>query len=249
MERQNSAMPTHHELSELIPAYALGCLDPEDAALVSNHMSGCSLCRSEAHTYTVVVNQLALAVPQSKTTPDLEQRLMERVQSGSISGSAKASGSAWKAFLNLFRGAAPVWGGIGLVLIVGLVAANLFLWQQLTDEQSTTGPAGMHYVTLTPSARTTGASGVIVVSSDGEYGALVVENLPQLPAGREYQFWLIDDEQRTPGPNFSVSDHGYQALEVEVTEPLGSFDGFSITVEPAGGSKSPTGQTVLYGEF
>jgi hypothetical protein len=191
MEGQNSAMPTHHELIELIPAYALGCLDPEDAVLVSNHMWGCSLCRSEANTYTVVVDQLALAVPQSKTTPNLEQRLMERVESGSISGFDKASGSAWKAFLNLFRGAAPVWGGIGLALIIGLVVANLFLWQQLTHEQSTPGPAGMHYVTLTPSVgAAAGASGVIVVSSDGEYGSLVVENLPQLPAGREYQFWL-----------------------------------------------------------
>ena len=249
MDGQNSAMSTHHEVIKLIPAYTLGSLDPEDAVLVSNHMSGCSSCRAEAQTYTVVVDRLALAVPQTKTTPDREQRLMERIQSGSVSESAEASGSTWKTFLNFFRGAVPVWGGVALALIVGLVAVNIFLWQQLTRQRSMPGPAGMHYVTLMPSAEAADASGVIVVSSDGEYGALVVENLPQLPASREYQFWLIDDGQRTPGLKFTVSDHGYQALEVEVTEPLSSFDGFSITIEPAGGSKRPTGQTVLYGEF
>jgi anti-sigma-K factor RskA len=242
-------IPTHDELIEFLPAYALDCLDAEDAVLVSSHLSACPLCRAEAHAYTVVVDQLALAVSETEPVPDLEQRLMTRVQSEATSGNLTESGSTWRAFLDKFRGASPVWAGIGLLLIVGLVLGNLFLWQQLARQQSMPGPAGMHYVSLMPSTGAPDASGVIVVSSDGEYGAMVVENLPQLPAGREYQFWLIDDGQRTPGPSFSVSDHGYQALEVEVAEPLSSYDGFSITVEPAGGSNRPTGQTVLYGEF
>lgn len=241
------AIPTHNELIELLPAYSLGCLDPDDAVLVSSHLSGCSSCRVETQAYTVVVDQLALAVPEMKPAPELEQRLMAHIQPGSTAGSSAQSVSAWKKFLDLFSGVTPVWAAAGLLLIVGLAVGNFFLWQQL--QQSGPGPAGMHYVTLIPSAGAPAASGVIVVSSDGEYGAVVVENLPQLPTGREYQFWLVDNGQRTAGPNFSVSDHGYHVLEVEVTKPLSAYDSFSVTIEPAGGSQRPSGQTALRGEF
>jgi anti-sigma-K factor RskA len=89
------------------------------------------------------------------------------------------------------------------------------------------------------------ATGMLVISEDGEYGTLVVDGLPALDPAHQYQLWLIRDGQRTSGGLFSVNPEGYGSLWVSSPEPLSSYPAFGITVEPVGGSTGPTGEKVL----
>ena len=50
-------------VSDLLPAYALGCLDNEEAIQVDEHLATCSTCRAELTAYQDVADQLALAAP------------------------------------------------------------------------------------------------------------------------------------------------------------------------------------------
>ena len=94
---------------------------------------------------------------------------------------------------------------------------------------------------------TPNATGLLIISRDGEHGALVVDGLPDLSEAQEYQLWLIRDGQRTSGGTFFLNKTGYGILWVRSPEPLDSFSGFGITIEPEGGSPDPTGDKVLGG--
>jgi anti-sigma-K factor RskA len=93
------------------------------------------------------------------------------------------------------------------------------------------------------------ASGLIVISLDGEHGTLVVDGLPPLDGSHQYQLWLIDDGQRQSGGVFSVDQEGYGALWVSSPEPLSDYSAVGITIEPAGGSPGPTGDKVMGGSL
>ena len=89
------------------------------------------------------------------------------------------------------------------------------------------------------------ASGIIYNSADGRNGTVIVDRLPQLGPDQQYQLWLIQHGQRTSGAVFSVDADGYRGLQIASPIPLQDYSAFGITIEPAGGSPSPTGQRVL----
>ena len=45
---------------ELLPAYALHCLDAEEASRVAEHLASCAECRAELLAYQTVAGRLAL---------------------------------------------------------------------------------------------------------------------------------------------------------------------------------------------
>lgn len=50
---------------ELLPGYALGCLDETEQISVSEHLVICVACWAEARAYQAIVAQLALTVPEA----------------------------------------------------------------------------------------------------------------------------------------------------------------------------------------
>jgi anti-sigma-K factor RskA len=133
-----------------------------------------------------------------------------------------------------------------LILVLGL--SNLLLWRQVRQLQSGApgGEETLQTLVLEGSQAAPGATGMIVISLDGEHGTLVVDRLPVLGEDHEYQLWLIDEnEERTSGAVFSVSDDGYGSVWVGAPEPLISYPAFGVTIEPLGGSPQPTGERVL----
>ncbi|MCA9973979.1 MAG: zf-HC2 domain-containing protein, partial [Anaerolineales bacterium] len=64
-------MTTHDHAAfiDLIPAYALGCLDPDEADRVAAHLADCAACRTELAAYASVVDALALAAPEAAPPP------------------------------------------------------------------------------------------------------------------------------------------------------------------------------------
>ncbi len=139
----------------------------------------------------------------------------------------------------------PVWGLVSLILIVALAISNLWLWGQLNRPQPVTEPGVMSSIALIGTEAAPMATGLLVISTDGEHGTLVVEGLPDLDSERQYQLWLIHDGQRTNGGVFSVNEEGYGSLAISSPQPLSSYSAFGITIEPVGGSPGPTGDRVL----
>ncbi|MBN2548902.1 MAG: anti-sigma factor [Anaerolineales bacterium] len=235
----------HEQVFEMIPAFALGSLGAEDRQQVQAHVDHCAECQAELRAYQSVVAMLPLAVSQREPPAVLKQRIMKSTASPFKSRAVSAH-STRRMFLASLNHLAPAWGMVSLVLIVLLVVSNIWLWQRL-DRLESRGK--FHVVALAGSESNPNAAGVLVISSDGMEGTLVVEHLAGLEPAFQYQLWLIEDGARTSGGVFSVDADGYAHLQVDSQVPLLSFDAFGVTVEPYGGSPGPTGDKVLGGEL
>lgn len=225
-----------------IPAYVLGALNAEKLHQVDVHIAGCSECRNEMATYQTVAGNLSYLLPQREVPPGLRSSILQKVShmENEKPLSIKERVSRWLRPL-----ASPFWGGISLVLILILAVGNVFFFQQSRLTKET--PSDFQIITMAGQKNAPAASGVIVMSGDGNFGTLVVDNLPVLDSTKQYQLWLIKEGKRISGGVFSVMDTGYGVLVVKSPQSLSMYDTFGVTIEPAGGSIGPTGDKVLGG--
>lgn len=234
---------------ELLPAYALGSLDEEEAAQVADHLATCPWCRAELSSYEAVAGRLALAAPDVMPSARVKQQILGQLQTPRLESAPEPRQTWGQRVAGLFQRAAPAWAVASLALVALLVISNLWWWQRADRERPTVTTGGMQVVAMVGTEAAPEAVGTLVISEDGEYGTLVVDGLPALDPGHQYQLWLIRDGQRTSGGVFSVNPEGYGALWVASPEPLSSYPAFGITIEPAGGSPGPTGDKVLGGNL
>lgn len=237
-------------VKDLLAAYALDSLDEGEASQAEAHLANCQECREALYAYQGVVDQLALAAPQAQPPAIIKQKLFEQVAGSSRTRQQESRPVSWSARLaGLVRRATPAWSLASLVLVVVLLTSNLFLWRQVSQLKAAPQPVAMRLVSLSHTATAPDASGLIVISGNGEYGTLVVDNLPTLNPEKQYQLWLIQDGKRTSGGVFSVDQSGYSSISVSSPTPLINYSAFGITIEPAGGSPGPTGPKVLGGNL
>ena len=228
---------------DLLPAYALGSLDADEANRVEEHLSGCLICRNESTAFQSTADQLSLAAPVAIPSPDLKDRLRQRVQATRPQPrpTVQTPSHSWLERL------LPVWSLASLFLIFALAGFNLFMWQRLNHLEVATSPGGMRALPLTASNPTSRATGYVLISADGDNGALIVDGLPSLDKSQQYQLWLIRNGQRTSGAVFSTDERTYGGTRIRAPRSLLDYSSVGITVEPAGGSPQPTGPKVLGG--
>jgi anti-sigma-K factor RskA len=247
---------------ELLPAYALECLDEAETRLVAEHLPGCHLCRTELRAFQDVTGQLAYLAPEASPSPDLRSRLQERIQALKSSRAQASRAQPIHAPTGqaqmrrspvvrrpLFGRLVPVGGILGLVLIALLLASNILLWQRMNNLEVLAGPLGMRAVALQNTDVAPQASAFVIISSDGQNGVLVVDELPQLDSGLEYQLWLVRGEQTTSAAVFSVDETGYRGMRIEAPDSLLKYSAVRVTIEPQGGSAQPGGEEVLKGSL
>jgi anti-sigma-K factor RskA len=88
-----------------------------------------------------------------------------------------------------------------------------------------------------------GGTATLVWSVALQRSALIVDGLKGLPAGSTYELWYIDARGATPAGTFDVGDDGKRT--VVLAGDMGLGDTIGVTVEPAGGSTSPTTDPVI----
>ena len=241
-------MFTDVHVVDLLAAFALDSLDEEEFIQVSEHLARCAECRAELSTYQAVADQLALAVPAAIPPARVKQQLMNRVRAQAPAAAAERQPSWWQKLASLLPRSTPVWALASLLLVVVLAAANVWLWQRL-ERGPASAPDILPTIRLAGTQVAPDATGLLVLSEDGKHGTVVVDRLPVLSDDRQYQLWLIEDGQRTSGGVFSVNEDGYGWLWIKSPQPLSSYAGFGITIEPFGGSPGPTGDRVLASAF
>jgi anti-sigma-K factor RskA len=225
----------------LLPALALGCLEPRERERVSRHLESCPDCRSRLAECEELVASLSLAVPRSEPPKRLRGRILRKA----VRVTPPARG-AWPD-----RWLAPRlgWTLAAAALLALSLGFNLFLWRRVSRLEATAAALPGPVAVLAATEAAAGARGLLLFGSDEKEATLVVEDLPPLASDRQYQLWLIRDGQRTSGGVFSVTQRGYGCLLILAPLPLDSYQALGITVEPAGGSPGPTGQRVLAGSL
>ncbi len=238
-------MVEQNHILDQIPAYALGCLDESEALEAAEHLAVCASCRDELRTYQNLADLLPFGLAQTEPPIQVKQRLIGKISAPLLSTPAAAAPTWFQRLIAALKRSTPAWGLASLVVVALLAVSNLSLRQQFNQLSQVEMPV----FALRGSDYAPGAVGTIVVSRDGEHGALVVDGLGTLNPGQQYQLWLIRKGVRTSGGVFSVDIHGYATLYVESPQPLASYDSLGITIEPAGGSPGPTGPKVMGGEL
>jgi anti-sigma-K factor RskA len=238
-------MPEEH-VYDLLPGFALGCLDASEENQVIEHLALCERCQAELRRFDSVVEELPLAVNMIDPPAELKMRILSKARQTGEPEPEKSS--SWSRFLQSIRQSAPVWGIASVALVLVLAVSNLFLWQRLGQVQGE-GQLAMRTVVLTGTDFTPDATGRVIISRDGRRGVVVVDGLPQLDESQQYQLWLIKDGERDSGGVFSVGSSGYGWVYVRSPDPLAGYEAAGITIEPAGGSTGPTGEKVLGGNL
>ncbi len=238
-------------VTDQIPAYALDCLDEQEAFQVEAHLTVCAACRAELEAYKATAAYLGLVAPQVAPPPRLKASILRRVKEPApAKGQKIGAPEFWIRVYRLLAASVmnprPILVGVSLLLIIALAAGNLVLYRQV---QSLRQSSEFHLVALKGTNNAPGASGIMVISQEGLAGTLIVDGLPTLGAAKQYQLWLTKDGKRISGGLFYVGQDGYGFLAVQSPGSLLNFSSFGITIEPAGGSPGPTGAKVLGGNL
>jgi anti-sigma-K factor RskA len=228
----------HEEIEGLLPGFALGCLDTEEESLVREHLAACASCCEELRSLRSVVDGLATTVPAARPPSDLEARILSALPRTPLPLAPRATHRP--------RSRIPPRLLAAAVLIVVLGIGNIFQWQRTRALL----PKGKGLVTLALAGMGSNgkAFGTVVLDPEDNEGILAVRDLKSLDPARRYQLWLSKGGLRASGGLFSVDEHGYGSLTLDVPAELKGFDSFIVTEEPAVGSASPTGSPVMGGK-
>jgi anti-sigma-K factor RskA len=242
---------SHAELEQLAAGYVLGALEPDDEQAFSRHLGDCQLCQAEVGELESVVGDLAYAVPQVEPPKALRSAIRREV---GLTGRRRG-------LLSLRLPSSPFLPRLAvafsLVAVLVLGFWNFSLRNELALEhrrqelieqalQVAAAPSGQVELASTggSSARAT-----LLVREDTAEGALIVSQMPDLPKGKVWQFWVVP-----PGKDAAEAQPGriWVSGEAAAAVPLGKlpmFTGasFAVTDEPSGGSPHPTGRIVIQG--
>jgi anti-sigma-K factor RskA len=211
-----------HDCGADAAAYALGALEPDEAARFRTHIEECVVCRDELAAFQRVAGALPMAAPQFPAPRGLRRKVLKQVRADT-----RAATSARAVARRPSQWIRPAWAGT-LVGAFAVVSAVVIAF--------TGGSSTRVY------SASVGHAQLRVSDSHAE---LIVNRLPQPASGDIYEVWLERSggaPQRT-NALFSVTHGG--AADVGVPGDLHGVSTVLVTEEPAGGSPTPTSPAVI----
>lgn len=236
-----------HEIHALSGAYAVDALDDVERHLFETHLGSCETCQSEVDSIrhaAILLGELATATPP----PALKTRIMADISqvrplpptASVVTVLAERRTARWGRFLAAAATVAAVTGG---VVAVG----------SLNEDSSTQRPvlSAAQQVIQARDARHVsvdlpgGASATVYRSLALNEAAILTRKMPAAPKGRVYQLWLTRDGDMIPAG--TMTGGGSTALVLKGSV-IGT-DGAGITIEPKGGSKTPSSAPIATFDF
>jgi hypothetical protein len=259
------------EHEELGAGFALGALDAADAARLREVLVACPGCQVLAPEYASVAALLPDALDPVEASPSLRDRVLAAARDSSNEGRGTRAQRETPLAIRDTQRATRRWTwalplAALLAVVLGMGAWNLRLQEQLADQREQIArqqeqvarqaaavetqnaalealAAGGRQWPLAGTGRVPGATGVLVEDPAGRPPILVVANMPDPPPGRTYQAWVIT--AGTPSDAGVLEPTAGDRQVLRLTRPLDGGDTVALTVEPAGGSPSPTGPIVM----
>jgi len=240
-ERHNPGRdPGRERFEDLKEAYALGALSEEERREVEEYLGTHPELQAEVDDLESVANLLALAPREYEPSPQLRRDLMNRISSSPDATPAADPSSRQGGLWRLFG---P--GGLAAAAVLALVAIGMFTWNASLQEenQALQGELqGQRTYALQGTGAAQGVRGEVVRLGD-ERAVLVAEDLPSPPEGETYEAWILRDDVPEPAGLFEPNETGSAAAPIEGS--IEGADAVAVTVEPSGGSSSPTSDPLI----
>jgi anti-sigma-K factor RskA len=240
---------THDDARELLGAYALDAVPPEEATAVSAHLADCPICQEELSEYRKVA--AGLAPPGAIPPPEIWDRIANELGAAPQplrlvrpTTARRGTRSTW-----VLRVAAAV-AAIALV-VLGLEVSHLN--GRIGQLQSAVSKSGIAQAAtaaaLEPGSQRlelrspSGAVTADVVITDAGQGYVVTSSLPALRATQTYQLWGLSRPGAAPvslGLLGQVPAPAAFRVDRRVRE-------LAISAEPLGGTVAPTTPVLVAG--
>jgi anti-sigma-K factor RskA len=208
----------HDLFSEELAAYALGSLEPGEAAEMERHLETCDECRTQLVWLSPAIELLPESVPRLEPPPELRRRILAEVNEGAERSTAGARNRG------RFRGFV-MRPAVGLAVLALIIA----------------GVAGYGLRSGGDGAQTFhDQSGAVTASLQrkGDSGTLELTGLSQLPSDEVYQAWVQKEGVMRPASVFAARSNG--TASAAIPDKLNGAQSVAVTVEPRGGSQKPT---------
>jgi anti-sigma-K factor RskA len=184
-----------------------------------------------------VVEPVETAVVETPVVEPVETAVRERVETPA----ERKARTRWTPLVRVGAVAASVAliVGLGFTVRAGLQAQSDMATASQINEIQAADDYQREVVDLDG-----GGTATAVWSGQLGLSALIVDGWNDLPAGRTYELWYMDAEgAATPAGTFDVGDDG--AHSVVLAGQMHAGDTIGVTVEPAGGSETPSDEVVL----
>jgi len=231
---------THEEARELIPAYAVDALAPEEARALEAHVEGCAACRQELAAFRETAVELAAGLPQVTPPDTLRTRVL------GATGTRPGRGAAGRPW--------AVWAlAAAAVLIVLLGMQDLTLQRQIAGLDRQVAREGQLLALLTsPSSRTVELSGTarggvhFVFNPVAHEGILIAGGLANPGPQSVYQVWLVSGAKPSSVGVLRPGQGQSQTTILFIGADFTRYQAIAVSVEPGPvGSPAPTTKPVL----
>jgi hypothetical protein len=252
----------HEPYAEWSALAAVGALDGAERTRFDAHLAaGCPTCEESLRELSQVAAGLPWALPDVPLRPEVRDQLMARVAAqraprmglGARAATPADERHPWRWAGGLVAASlatALVWGMHDTRQALQLERTRTSqLEQELAEERAITSLVAhtdTHAAALRGVGGAADAEGWIVWSPSKREGFMVVHHLPILPAGQQYQLWVVGGPAWAPAARFEVDAIGHAVLTVRVE--LERPERFAITVEAATPGTAPSGPAVMQGD-
>lgn len=260
----------HQQIREMIAAYVLGALEPDEIELVELHLDSCADCRALVEEERRVALLLPYLADPQPVPLRARRRLLQRVedsedQSADDTPDKPDDGVPVQIISRRRRLPAALVRLGWAVAVIAVLILGVFVWnnvqmqsqvatknkeinvlqqQQKTVTKVLSSQNGIS-TTLQNTGVAPGADGGIIVNPNENFALVVVEGMPKLPTNESYVVWLMQGNQPVNQGVLPINDQGHGQLYVHPSESLSTFTGVLITEETNATASIPTGVRML----
>lgn len=234
------------DLHALAGAYALDALPDDERAFFERHLADCDSCRLEVAELTETAARLGGGVTAAPP-PGLRERILaaadvtRQLPPQAEPEPSSETPSTWARVRS--RALMPVAACLALVVFAlsGMVVnLNRQLDQDPGPDAAVLAVLGAGDLETVELDMAGGGPGRFLYSPSEDQGVLVAAGLPTVSEDKTYELWLIHDGTPVPAGLFRPDGSGTAVAQVEGI--VRGAELVAVTVEPAAGSKRPTGE-------
>lgn len=244
-------MMDRETLLEAIPAYALGALEEAERREVEALLASDAEAQARLAEYEAIAELLVMSAPLREAPAHLKDNLRQRIAAKRPENvvtlppqtQVPQRQTPQRTWITAVAAVAVLFVVAGLVGVLILQevppAGGQQLWAQLRQQEDTQRfPVD--------SAEFDGVSGELLVSADGAQAVLRVANFPKITEDQTFQFWLnTEDNVQSGGTWLPKADRSEFFIVLDLDTPVQDLVRIGCSVEPTGGSESPTGPRVF----
>jgi anti-sigma-K factor RskA len=238
------------DILDLLTAYALGVIEPDEIARVSALLEAQPELRATLAELRATADMLPYGLPEANPPAELRQRVLDyatgrsRQAAPSLSRRAASRMRGWMLGLSGIAAIAVLAAAIGWAQLFQARAELAQSRAELAQTQAQVADAQALIATLTSDSSS--ASAAILRTRGGQ--TVLIAQLPPLQPGRVYQLWRIQGSNPPASAGiFHVSAQGTSTFALPADQQPQTAEVVAVTNEPDGGSPGPTSKPLIAG--